>query len=45
MSILEYIKQYGDSMAVGEKRITASQLLEQFLFDKKQQQTKLFSVS
>lgn len=45
MSILEYIKQHGDIMVVGEKRITASQLLEHFLFDKKQQQAKLFSVS
>jgi hypothetical protein len=45
MSILEYIKQYGDIMVVGTKRITASQLLENFLFDPKQQQAKLFTVS
>lgn len=45
LTIIEYIKQFAEAMIVWNKRISASLLLENFLFDPRQQQSKVFGLS
>lgn len=45
LTIIEYIKQFAEAMIIGNKRISASLLLENFLFDPRQQQSKVFGLS
>lgn len=45
MTILEYTKQFAEYMVLGERRISAWHLLENFLFEPRQQQAKLFTLS
>lgn len=51
MTILEYTKQFAEYMVIpsenghGDRKISASHLLENFLFEPRQQQAKLFTLS
>lgn len=51
MTILEYTKQFAEYMIIpaenghGDRKISASHLLENFLFEPRQQQAKLFTLS
>ncbi len=45
LTIIEYIKQFAEAMIIWNKRISASLLLENFLFDPRQQQSKVFGLS
>ncbi len=43
--VIDYVKEVAEYITIGKIKLSASQLLERFLFSTKQQQAKLFSLS
>ena len=45
ITILDFVKSIAEYVTIGKVKLSASQLLERFLFSRKQQQVRLFSLS